>query len=215
MALSSQKGNFAGTLYRTRKTSYKKYKNKVYRSLEFKESNRSVRTLAGTVTTSVLTASQKEWYSYTLPDNFYQAAAGYTGTLTFDTSKFIIKGGMLYTVIRNTGAVPMEVEAMLVKVDQTVTLSGVVMPSAGDVSIIPGFGSLFKLASKVRKHILEPGDQCKVAYRIPFTIINDISTWNSERGKLVILWSATASTAGALSYFNEIGHNLTFVADAI
>lgn len=215
-ALSSQKGNFGSSLYKKKLVPYRKYKSQVYRSLKFKESHRSVRTVTGTITTSLLGADEKQWAQFTLADNFYEAAGGYTGTSTFSTDKIIIKGGMYYSMIRNTGTVPMKVEFGLIRILDTIyTPNGAVDKNAGDLSTLPGFGQSFKLISKMRKHILEPGDQCQVAYKLPFKIINDIGTWNAEVGKTAIVWSASSSTAGALSYLNERGHNLTFCADTI
>lgn len=215
-ALSSQRGNFTGLPYRTRRVPYKRYKRAVYSSLQFKESSRSVLTLTSTITTAVLLNTQKAWATYEVPDNFYETAGGYTGSNTFATSKFIIKGGMMYTKIRNTNEVPMVVEMCLLRMlDVVHDPNGDIDYNAGDISTLAGFGQSFKLVSKVKKHIIEPGDECFVQYRIPFTMINDISTWNATQGKLRIAWSVSSSTAGALSYFNERGFNLTFVADAI
>lgn len=215
-ALSSQKGNFTGMLYRTKRVPYRRYKRAVYKSLAFKEASRSILTNVSTITTAALATTEKAWATYEIPDNFYETAGGYTGSSTFTTSKFVIKGGMMYTKIRNTGAVPMVVEMCLLRFMDTVhDPNGDISPNAGDISTLAGFGQSFKLVSRVKRHIIEPGDECSVQYRIPFTIINDITTWNATQGKLRIAWSATSSTAGALSYFNERGFNLTFVGDAI
>lgn len=214
-ALSSQKGNFTGSSYRTRRMSYRRYKGAVYKSLAFKESSRSVRSLCNNLTTSVLGAGQKEWTGFTLNDDFYTSAGGYTGANLFTTSKFVIKGGKISCMIRNTSANPMRVEFGLVKTLTANGFAGGIFPTTADISYVTGFGQDFKLVSKIRNHILEPGDQCEVTYRLPFTIINDITNWNLEIGKLLIVWAVTNNTAGALTYLNERGHNLTFVADAI
>lgn len=215
-ALSSQKGNFGGTLYRRKLVPYRKYKNQLYRSLKFKEAHRSIRSNTSTITTSTLTASQKQWAWFLFNDNFYESAGGYTGSSTFSTDKIIIKGGMYYSMIRNTGTVPMKVEFGLIRVLDTLYSPDLeIDENAGDLSTLAGFGQSFKLISKMRKHILEPGDQCQVSYKIPFKVINDIGTWNTNVGKTAIVWSASSSTPGALSYLNERGHNLTFCADTI
>lgn len=214
-ALSSQKGNFTGSVYRTRRIPYRAYKRQVYSSLKFKESYRSVRSLCNNIVTPVLGANQKSWAQLSLNDDFYTTAGGYTGADLFSTSKFIIKGGKLSSMIRNTTDQPMRVEFALIKTLTATGWVGGVYPTTADISFVTGFGHDFKLVSRVRNHILEPGDQCEVTYRLPFTMINDITNWAAEIGKLIIVWSATNNTAGALTYLNERGHNLTFVADAI
>jgi hypothetical protein len=216
-ALSSQRGNFAGSMFRTRKLPYRQYKNKVYESLRFKEANRSIFDLCNSLTTAVLLATQKEWHNYIVPDNFYATAGGYIGTNTFDTDKFIIKGGKMRVMIRNTGDVPMAVEIMpiLSKQNPHTAINGTVTLNHADISILAGFGSEFKLIGKVKKHILEPGDQCAFEYRIPMTIINDLTAWNSETMKPQIVWNTSTNVAGAHSYLFERGHNLTFCADSI
>lgn len=215
-ALSSQRGNFSGGLYRTRLQPYRKYKSSVYRSLKFKESHRSVQSLTNNITSGTLSPNQKQWYMFELNNAFYLSSGGYTGTGTFSTDKIIIKGGTMYSMVRNVDTSPITVEFALIRLlESGRNPNGVISLNAGDLSTVDGFGQGFKLISKVKRHIVEPNDQCEVKYRIPFKIINDITQWNGDDGNIAIVWSVTGNKSGTHVHFNERGHNLAFCADKI
>lgn len=217
--INSTKGGSAGSLYRTKRLSRKQYRRKLYESLRFQEKYRSVYSASGTVSLTATAADKKTWYRYDLPDNFYEAAGGFTGSQTFTTSKFIIKGGQLYVSLRNDNAETCIIEwgaVRYVNSAAAAAINGVETECTYDLSNFSDFGTGFKVVKRMRRIILEPNAQVEMRVKFPFTVINDITQWNDESyGKYAIVYSIHPTTITASSFARVLGHNLTFVADAI
>lgn len=216
--MNSTQGRAATSLYATRRMPYRRYKRTLYNSLKFKESHRSAYSAPGTVTGTPTAADKKFWYRFALLDNFYEAAGGYTGSRTFSTDKFIIKGGMLSIVLRNDMTETMIVEWGVVRYvnsEGEADINGQETESTWDISNFDNFGTGIKMRGKMRRVVVEPNGQIEMRVKIPLTVINDINQWNTEGyGKTGIVYSIFPGTTTALNVARVIGHNLTFVADA-
>lgn len=191
----------------------------MYDSLTFQEKYRSVFSGAATITDTPSGADKKLWYRYNLPDNFYQTAGGFTGSQTFTTARFTIKGGILCTTLRNdtTDTIIVEWGAITFKNSLgEADINGQETAYTADISNFANFGTGFKLNGKMHRVVMEPNGQVDMRVRIPFTNINDITQWNTEGyGKSAIAYSIFSNNTGALSVPRVLGHNLTFCADAI
>lgn len=215
--INSNRGTATTSLYSTRRQPYSSYKRSVYNSLKFKESNRSVLSTFTTLTGTLTQIDKKIWYSATPAANFYESAGGYYGGGTFTASKLIIKGGMFSVVLRNDDTNPMTVEWGRLKwKNDDVTIAGVETEYTADVSNLEGFGQSFKLISKMKRVLIQPGETLEMRVKIPFTMINSIAQWNNENnGKTALVYSVAPFSASAMNVSVVSGHNLTFVADAI
>lgn len=194
------------------------YKRKLYNSLMFKESYRSVLSAQGTAGFTHTDLSKKFWLSQTLGSAFYTVAGGLiNSTDTFSTEKIIIKGGMLSVTLVNNDTSPIIVEFMPVKyLDNEYTINATETEYLYDISCFPGFGKSFKLIGKPKRVVVEAGDRVEMRHKIPFTVINNIDEWtNSDKGKTAIVYSIQANSTVAESFPRIISHNLTFCADAI
>lgn len=198
---------------------YRTYKRKMYNSLIFEEKYRSVFSAAATITDTATAADKKLWYRYQLPDNFYQTAGGFTGTETFTTSKFTIKGGLLTTTLRNDTTDTLIVEWGTIRYKNSLGEADVNAQETeytADISNFQNYGTGFRLLGKMRRIIMEPNGQIEMRIRIPFTNINDINQWNTEGyQKTAIVYSLFPNSVTALNVPRVLGHNLTFCADAI
>jgi len=215
--MTGQRGNAIGGMYRTRMLPYKQYKRKLYRSLAFKESYRSIFSEAGsrTFTTAL---DRKIWYVQTLLDNFMLPAGGLTGASdTFTWSKLIIKGGMISVSLHNTLTVPIVVEWGIMRyINNLQDIYAVESEHIADISCIPGYGNSFRLISRMKSVTVEPGDRIEMRCRVPFKVINNYTQWTTERqGKTALVYSIQDNTAAATTLPIVYGHNLTFCGDAI
>lgn len=217
--INSTRGGSAGSLYKTRRLSRKVYRRKLYDSLRFEEKYRSVFSAPGTLGVTSTAADKKTWYRYDLPDNFYQTAGGFTGAQTFTTSKFIIKGGQLYVSLRNDNAETAIIEWGAVRYVNSAAAAAINLAETEvtwDISNFSDFGTGFKMVKRMMRVILEPNGQVEMRVKFPFTVINDITQWNDESyGKYAIVYSVHPGTTAASSFARVLGHNFTFVADAI
>lgn len=191
----------------------------MYKALTFEEKYRSVFSAAATITDTATAADKKLWYRYQLPDNFYVTAGGFTGSETFTTSKFIIKGGIITTTLRNDTTDTLIVEWGCIKYKNSLgeaDINGQETSYMADISNFSNFGTGFRLMGKMRRIIMEPNGQVDMRVRVPFTNINDITQWGTEGyGKTAIVYSIFPNSTSALSVPRVLGHNLTFCADAI
>lgn len=217
--ITSTAGTASGSLYRTRRLSYRLYRRRLYENLRFQEKYRSVFSGPATITDTATAADKKLWYSYTIPDNFYLTAGGFTGTQTFATSKFIIKGGQLYVNYRNDTTDTITVEWGVVRYRNSTAeaeINGNETEVTFDISNFASFGTGFKLYQRMRRVSVEPNGTIEMRCRIPFTVINDLDQWSTEGyGKYAIITTIFPNSTTALSVPRVLGHNLTFVADAI
>lgn len=206
------------SLFNKRRMSRRVYKRKLYDSLLFKESYRSVLSTASTAGFTLTGLDKKLWLSNTLPTSFYTTAGGLiNSTDTFSTSKIIIKGGMLSVTLVNSDASPIIVEWMPVKyLDDEYTINATETEYAYDISCLPGFGKSFRLLGKPKRVVVEPGDRVEMRMKIPMTVINNIDEWtNSDKGKTALVYTIQVNSIAAESFPRVVSHNLTFVADAV
>lgn len=217
--INSTSGRPATSLYRTRRMPYRRYKRQMYKSLIFEEKYRSVFSGTATLVDTPSSSDKKFWYRYQLPDNFYLTAGGFTGSQTFTTSKFTIKGGLLSTTLRNETADTVIVEWGTIRFRNSLGEADVNAQETSclaDISNFDNFGTGFSLQGKMRRVVVEPNGQIEMRIRIPFTNINDITQWNTEGyAKTAIVYSIFPNSTSALNISRVVGHNLTFCADAI
>lgn len=217
--ITGTKGTAVGSLFRTRRMPYRSYKRKLYNSLMFKESYRSVLSTAANFTFTNTALDKKQWGEYYLPVNFYTTAGGLINSdATFTEDKVLIKGGVMGVTMVNTDASPIIVEWGVIKYkndDIDFSAYGETEYSY-DISCFPGYGHSFSLMGKMKRVVIEPGDRIDMRVKIPFTIINDKSEWaTNSKNRPVIVYSVQANSVAAETLPLIRYHNLTFVADAV
>lgn len=197
---------------------YKSYRRKLYNSLMFKESYRSVLSTAGTVGFTHSDLGKKYWVVNDPPTSFYTAAGGLINSdTTFTNDKFIIKGGIMSTCLVNNDASPIIVEWGTIRVlNNDYTINATETEYVADLSTFDGFGYSFKLLGRMKRVVVEPGDRIEMCIRIPFTVINNIAEWGTQdKGKIMLVYNIQANSVAAESFPRILSHNLTFCGDAV